>query len=159
MVAAGCRRCRALAAVLKLWRSCVRCYNQASDHVDLATVTTTKNTRQTLKTVVDRRFVADCTFDAKPVFDENGKWVGTVPNTEQRAYEGHAAHRDAPTGFRLRVDRPVKARILVQRQAGKVVTTTVGRHPECRWERMRRPSATPGCSRERSRPACDGARA
>jgi len=93
-------------------------------------VTTTKNTNQTLKTVLDRRFVADCTFDAKPVFDENGKLVGTVPNTEERAYDVHDAHRDAPTGFRLRVNRRVKTYILVQRQGGKVVTTTVGRHPD-----------------------------
>lgn len=93
-------------------------------------MTTTKNTNPTLKTVLDRRFVADCTFDAKPVFDENGKLVGTVPNTEQRAYDVHDAHRDAPTGFRLRVNRRVKTYILVQRQGGKVVTTTVGRHPE-----------------------------
>jgi Phage integrase family len=93
-------------------------------------VTTTKTTNQTLKTVLDRRFVADCTFDAKPVFDENGKLVGTVPNTEERAYDVHDAHRDAPTGFRLRVNRRVKTYILVQRQGGKVVTTTVGRHPD-----------------------------
>lgn len=93
-------------------------------------MTTTKNTNQTLKTVLDRRFVADCTFDAKPVFDENGKMVGTVPNTEERAYDVHDAHRDAPTGFRLRVNRRVKTYILVQRQGGKVVTTTVGRHPD-----------------------------
>ncbi len=93
-------------------------------------MTTTKTTSQTLKTVLDRRFVAECRFDSKPVFDENGKLVGTVPNTEERAYDVHDAHRDAPTGFRLRVNRRVKTYILVQRQGGKVVTITVGRHPD-----------------------------
>lgn len=93
-------------------------------------MTATKHTSQTLKTVLDRRFVAECRFDSKPVFDENGKLVGTVPNTEERAYDVHDAHRDAPTGFRLRVNRRVKTYILVQRQGGKVVTTTVGRHPD-----------------------------
>lgn len=42
----------------------------------------------------------------------------------------HDAHRDAPTGFRLRVNRRVKTYIVVQRRGGKVVTTTVGRHPD-----------------------------
>lgn len=93
-------------------------------------MTATKHTNQTLKTVLDRRFVADCRFESKPVFDEDGKLVGTVPNTEGRAYDVHDAHRDAPTGFRLRVNRRVKTYILVQRQGGKVVTTTVGRHPD-----------------------------
>jgi putative transposase len=83
-------------------------------------VTAAKHTNQALKTVLDRRFVADCRFESKPVFDEDGKLVGTVPNTEGRAYDVHDAHRDAPTGFRLRVNRRVKSYILVQRQGGKV---------------------------------------
>ena len=111
-------------------------------------MTTTKNTRQTLKTVVDRRFVADCTFDAKPVFDENGKGVGAVPNTEQRAYEVHDAHRDAPTGFRLRVNRRAETYILVQRQAGKVVTTTVGRDTQS--------AGGKGCGARAQRPGARG---
>ena len=87
-------------------------------------MTTTKNTRQTLKTGLHGRFVADCTFDAKPVFDENGKWVGTLPNTEQRAQEVHDAHRDAPTGFRLRVNRRAAEVRHIQRVFARPTTAT-----------------------------------
>jgi len=83
----------------------VGCYDRASGRGDLATATATRTTNQTLKTVLDRRFVADRTFEAKPVFDENGKLVGTVPITEQRANDVHDAHRDASTGLRQRANR------------------------------------------------------
>lgn len=82
------------------------------------------------KTVLDKRTVSDCAFDAIPVFDSSGKQVGTMPNELQKHYDIHDAHKEAPTGFRLRVNRSVKTYILVQRVGSKVKTVTVGRHPE-----------------------------
>lgn len=86
--------------------------------------------RPTPKTVLDKRTVADCTFDAIPVFDSAGKLVGTVPNDAQQYYEVHDEHKDAPGGFRLRVSKSVKTYVLVQRVGDKVKTVTVGRHPD-----------------------------
>lgn len=82
------------------------------------------------KTVLDKRTVADCTFDAIPMFDSSGKQVGAVPNDSMKHYDIHDAHKEAPTGFRLRVNRSVKTYILVQRVGSKVKTVTVGRHPD-----------------------------
>lgn len=82
------------------------------------------------KTVLDKRTVADCTFDAIPTFDSSGKQVGTAPNDSRKHYDIHDAHKEAPTGFRLRVNRSVKTYILVQRVGSKVKTVTVGRHPD-----------------------------
>ncbi|MFG6466731.1 site-specific integrase [Roseateles sp. BYS87W] len=86
--------------------------------------------KPTPKTVLDKRTVADCTFDAIPVFDASGKQTGTVPNEAQAFYDIHDTHKDAPTGFRLRVNRSVKTYVLVQRVASKVKTVSVGRHPD-----------------------------
>lgn len=82
------------------------------------------------KTVLDKRTVADCTFDAIPVFDSSGKQVGAVPNEAKKAYDIHDSHKDAPTGFRLRVNKSVKTYVLVQRVGTAVKTVTVGRHPD-----------------------------
>jgi hypothetical protein len=90
-----------------------------------------KATKQpTLSTVLDKRFVADCRFDAIPMFDTSGKQVGTVPNDGQKSYDIHDRHKEAPTGFRLRVNRSVKTFVLVQRVGPSVKTVTVGRHPD-----------------------------
>ena len=67
------------------------------------------------KAVLDKRMVADCTFDAIPTFDSSGKQVGTAPNEAQTFYDIYDTHKDAPTGFRLRVNRNVKTYVLVQR--------------------------------------------
>jgi len=83
-----------------------------------------------VKTVLDKRFVADCRFDQVPVIDETGKVVGFEPNTKGRYYEVDDMHRDAPPGFALRVNKRVKTYILVARQGAKVKTATVGHHPE-----------------------------
>lgn len=94
-------------------------------------MTTKKAAKQpTPRTVLDKRFVADCTFDAMPVFDSSGKQVGTVPNEAQKHYDIHDSHKDAPTGFRLRVNKSVKTYVLVQRVGASIKTVTVGRHPD-----------------------------
>lgn len=83
-----------------------------------------------MKTVLDKRFVADCRFDQVPVIDETGKVVGTEPNTKNRFYEVGDMHKDAPVGFALRVNKRVKTYIVVARQGRKVVTAKVGHHPD-----------------------------
>ncbi len=94
-------------------------------------MTTKKAAKQpTPRTVLDKRTVADCTFDAIPMFDSSGKQVSTVPNEAQKHYDIHDSHKDAPTGFRLRVNRSVKTFVLVQRVGASVKTVTVGRHPD-----------------------------
>lgn len=83
-----------------------------------------------MKTVLDKRFVADCRFDAVPVIDDQGRVTGTTPNTTGRHYDVGDLHKDAPTGFALRVNKTVKTYILQMRQGPKVITATVGRHPD-----------------------------
>lgn len=83
-----------------------------------------------MKTVLDKRFVADCRYDQVPVIDETGKVVGTEPNTKDRFYEVGDMHKDAPVGFALRVNKRVKTYIVVARQGRKVVTAKVGHHPD-----------------------------
>ncbi len=72
--------------------------------------------------------MADCTFDAIPVFDSSGKQVGTVPNEAQKHYDIHDSHKEAPAGFRLRVNTSVKTCVLVQRLGATVKTIPVGLH-------------------------------
>lgn len=82
-----------------------------------------------MKMILDKRLVAGLTFEAVPVV-EGGKMTGTVPNTKNRHFVVFDAHHDAPTGFGLRVSQSVKTYILQIRQGAKVVTVTVGRHPD-----------------------------
>lgn len=83
-----------------------------------------------MKTVLDKRFVADCRFEAVPVIDAEGKVSGTVPNSKGRFYDVGDLHKDAPVGFSLRVNKRSKTYIVQVRQGAKVVTATVGRHPD-----------------------------
>ncbi len=83
-----------------------------------------------MKTVLDKRFVADCRFDAVPEFDETGKLVGTSPNLKDRFYDVGDLHKDAPVGFALRVNKRSKTYIVTARQGARVVTVKVGGHPE-----------------------------
>lgn len=83
-----------------------------------------------MKTVLDKRFVADSRFDAVPVIDDQGRVTGSAPNTTGRHYDVGDLHKDAPTGFALRVNKTVKSYILQMRQGTRVITTTVGRHPD-----------------------------
>lgn len=83
-----------------------------------------------MRAVLDKRFVADCRFDAVPVVDESGKVVATVPNTKGRYYDVGDMHKDAPVGFALRVNKRSKTYVLTARQGARVVTVKVGRHPD-----------------------------
>jgi len=56
-----------------------------------------------MKTVLDKRFVADCRFDEVPAIDEDGKGLGHEPNAKGRFYDVGDLHNDAPVGFALRV--------------------------------------------------------
>ena len=82
-----------------------------------------------MKVVLDKTFVSKCRFDAVPVVDDAGRVTSTEPNTKGRFYDVRDAHPDAPTGFALRVNKTSKTYILLMRQGAKVVTVTVGRHP------------------------------
>lgn len=83
-----------------------------------------------MKTVLDKRFVADCRFDEVPVIDDQGRVTGITANMKGRYYDVGDLHKDAPTGFALRVNRRVKTYILTVRQGKRIVTVAVGRHPE-----------------------------
>lgn len=83
-----------------------------------------------MKVVLDKTFVSKCRFDAVPVVDDAGRVTSTEQNTKGRFYDVRDAHPDAPTGFALRVNKTSKTYILLMRQGAKVVTVTVGRHPD-----------------------------
>ncbi len=83
-----------------------------------------------MKTVLDKRFVADCRFDEVPVIDEDGKVLGHEPNAKGRFYDVGDLHKDAPVGLALRVNKRSKTYIVTARQGAKVVTAKVGRHPD-----------------------------
>lgn len=83
-----------------------------------------------MKTILDKKFVSTCKFEAVPVLDDAGRQAGTQPNTKGRFYDVRDAHPDAPTGFALRVNKTSKTYILQMRQGAKVVTATVGRYPD-----------------------------
>ncbi len=88
------------------------------------------------------------------MFDSSGKQVGTVPNEAQKHYDIHDSHKEAPAGFRLRVNTSVKTCVLVQRQGASVKTIPVGFIVTCflavAWCR----TETPDWSRPSFRAVC-----
>lgn len=83
-----------------------------------------------MKVRLDKRVVTALTIDTKPIADATGRVVGASPNAGRKPFIVHDAHQDAPVGFGLRVSRTVKSYVLVRRVGARVLSTTVGRHPD-----------------------------
>lgn len=83
-----------------------------------------------MKVQLDKRVVAALTIDGKPVADAAGRVIGTTPNPGRKPFIVLDGHKDAPVGFGLRVNRTKKSFVLVRRVGARVVSTTVGHHPD-----------------------------
>lgn len=81
-----------------------------------------------MKIVLDKRVVSGLSHGQEPVI-EGGDIVGYKPCNKSH-YIILDDHRDAPTGFGLRVSRTVKTYVIRRRVNGKVKTVVVGHHPD-----------------------------
>jgi integrase len=98
-------------------------------------------------------------FPRIPVVNGSGKIVKFAPNTEQKRYVIFDAHRDAPVGFGVAVNRTNMSYIMQRRVGARVLKATIG---NCRdmtlakareeakdaFERMRTTGRSPAEARE-----------
>lgn len=83
-----------------------------------------------MKAQLDKRVVSTLTIDQKPVADAAGRCIDTRPNPGGTPFIVLDAHKDAPVGFGVRVNRTKKSYVLVRRVGSKAISTTVGHHPD-----------------------------